>query len=98
MACHVSNLLDMFIKFGPKTLCSILFQMHLVELNSDLARIRYVCFTKNIYLRLVLGLAKNFNFHSLYLEKYKKLESKIFTIDTSLCLPVTLKISRSNFF
>jgi hypothetical protein len=59
MACHVSNFSDMILKFGPKTLWSILFPMELVALNLDLSRSSDMMFYPKHCLRLVVGLVKN---------------------------------------
>jgi hypothetical protein len=63
--CHMSNFSYEIIKFGPKTLCSIIFPLKLVALKLYSYKIIYDCFIGNTYLRLVVGLVKNSYFHSL---------------------------------
>jgi hypothetical protein len=63
---HMSNFLDLLMKFGPKILWFALFPMELVTLNLEFSSFRYDSFTKNTYLRLVYGLVQNPNFHNVY--------------------------------
>jgi hypothetical protein len=56
--CHVSNILDMILKFIPEILWGVIFPLKLVALNLDPHWRRYDYFTQNTCLILVIGLVK----------------------------------------
>jgi hypothetical protein len=66
------NVFYIIMKFGPETLWIVLFPTQLFSLILDVYRNMYDCFTHNNYLRLVLVLVKNPNFHSMHIENCKE--------------------------
>jgi hypothetical protein len=72
MEFHMSNILDMLLKFILEILWFFLFPKKLVVLNLEFPNCRYDSSTKNTNLRLVVRLVKIPNF-----QNYSVLEPKI---------------------
>lgn len=86
--CNFSNQL---LQLLPKI---VFIPKELVALKLDYSSFKYDNRPKNTCLKLVLEQVKNPNSHRLYFKNYSKLEPKIDTIVTSLCLLKHLKISK----